>query len=166
MGTRDEGGEHEGGEAQLERGGEVAPHHRKRGLAKVDGAAEVAAQDVSEEHPVLHGQRPIEAQLGAHAEDLAAGRVGRQQQGHGVAGQPHDDEHHGRDEPQRDQRAKSRWARYGRNPRIGQPLTRPTPAEERRVRERGYARRNLKLNLRISNCWFGFGVHSTYFCSP
>ena len=29
-----------------------------------------------------------------------------------------------------------------------------------------YARRNLKLKRRISNCWFGFGVHSTCFCSP
>src|SRR5262249_12937682 len=29
-----------------------------------------------------------------------------------------------------------------------------------------YARRNLKLKRRISNCWFGFAVHSTYFWSP
>src|SRR5712692_7730014 len=29
-----------------------------------------------------------------------------------------------------------------------------------------YTRRNLKLKRRISNCWFGLGVKSTYFCSP
>src|SRR5437660_1122467 len=29
-----------------------------------------------------------------------------------------------------------------------------------------YTLRNLKLKRRISNCWFGLGVKSTYFCSP
>jgi len=33
-------------------------------------------------------------------------------------------------------------------------------------RARAYTRRNLKLKRRNSNCWFGFGVHSTYFWSP
>ena len=29
-----------------------------------------------------------------------------------------------------------------------------------------YARRSFRLNLRSSNCWFGFGVNSTYFWIP
>ena len=42
----------------------------------------------------------------------------------------------------------------------GAPAAGPRPAAV------AHARRNLKLKRRISNCWFGFGVNSTYFCSP
>ena len=71
----------------------------------MDRAAEVAAREVGEEDHVLHGQRPVEPQLGAHAEDLAARRVGGQEQRHRIAGQAHDDEDHGGHEPERDEGA-------------------------------------------------------------
>ncbi len=63
---------------------------------------------------------------------------------------------------------KSRWTTNGRSPRMGEaPSPLPSPrVGEREGQGRCYARRNLKLKRRISNCWFGFGVHSTYFCKP
>src|SRR2546428_4309716 len=69
----------------------------------MDRAAEIAAEHVGEEHAVLHGQGLVEPELTAHAEDLASRRVGRYQERHGVSGEPHDDEDHRRDEPDRDQ---------------------------------------------------------------
>jgi hypothetical protein len=71
----------------------------------VDGPAEVAAQDIAEEDAVLHGQRPVEAQVAPHPHDLARRRVGRQEQRHGITAQAHHDEDHGGDQPERDQRA-------------------------------------------------------------
>ncbi len=124
MGTATSGGQDEGGEPQLQRGAEVSPHHGHRRLAEVDGATEVAAQDVPEEHAVLDGQRPVEAQVPPDAQDLARRRVGRQEERHRVAGEPHDHEHHGGHQPQRDQRAEDPVADEGEEPAHGEgPLT-------------------------------------------
>src|SRR5437763_1003250 len=49
--------------------------------------------------------RAMEAHLAPHAVDLAGRRVGRQQQRHGIAREPHDDEDDGGDEPHRDERS-------------------------------------------------------------
>jgi hypothetical protein len=70
----------------------------------VDAAPEVAAERVAQEDAVLHGQRSVGAQLARHAGVLAARGVGRQQQWNGIAGEPHDHEHDGGDEPHRHQR--------------------------------------------------------------
>ena len=43
---------------------------------------------------------------------------------------------------------------------------RPSRAARKAKSGKPYARLNLKLNCLISNCWFGFGVQSTYFWSP
>ncbi len=55
-------------------------------------------------------------------------------------------------------------ARNATIPGIG--MTRPGAPTAGPRTAGGYARLNLKLKGRISNCWFGFGVNSTYFCSP
>jgi len=68
----------------------------------VDRAAEIPLEDVAEKDGVLHGQRTVEAELGPHPEDLAARRVGREQQRDGIARQSHDDEDDGGDEPEGD----------------------------------------------------------------
>src|SRR5262249_36877080 len=56
--------------------------------------------------------------------------------------------------------ARARSARRGRG---GRGLQRLTGGGSRC---HVYALRNLKLKRRISNCWLGFGVHSTNFWSP
>jgi len=82
----------------------------------VDGAAEVAPRQVGEKYAVLHGQRPVEPELGPHPEDLAARRVRREQQGHRIAGQAHDDEDYRRDQPERDESAEEPVAEERKEP--------------------------------------------------
>ena len=73
------------------------------GLAEMDGAPEVTAQRVAEEHAVLHGQRSIDTELARDARVLAPRRVGRQQQRDRIAREPHDHEHDGGDQPHGDE---------------------------------------------------------------
>ncbi len=146
----------------------IAAHHGEGGLPEVQGAAEVEPEGVAEEDRVLDGERSIEAEIATHPLHLADGRVGGQEKGHGITREPHDDEDDGGDEPESDQGAEEpldderKKSTHGESP---SPL--PSPGAGRGQEQgRLYARRNLKLKRRISNCWFGFGVQSTYFCSP
>jgi hypothetical protein len=98
-GDRDDHRDGEGGEAELEGGGQALGDDGHRGSLEADGLAEVAAEQVAEEDEVLHGQRPVQPELGAQPGDLALGRVRRQKQRRRIAGETHDDEHHGGDQP-------------------------------------------------------------------
>ena len=50
-----------------------------------DGLAEVTPHEIPEEHRVLHGQGPVQAQLRAQPEYLALRRVGREEERGGIA---------------------------------------------------------------------------------
>ena len=124
-------------------------------------AAEVAAQDVAQEHRVLHGQRAVEAEILGDPLVLAARGIGRDQQRHRIAGQTHDHEDHGGDQPERDERPEQ--------PRAEEPDERAHDGGRGRgapAASLSHARFSLKLKRRSSICWLGFGVNSTYFCSP
>jgi hypothetical protein len=77
-GDGDQRGQEERGQSQLEGGGQIAADHVEGGLAEVDGAAEVAPRQVGEKDAILHGERPVEPELGPHPEDLAARRIRRE----------------------------------------------------------------------------------------
>src|SRR5882724_11873041 len=153
-GHRHERREEKGGETQLEGRGNVAAHHGKSGLAEVQGAAEVELQGVTEKDRVLDGERAIEPELAAHALHLADGSVGGQEERHGVAGKPHDDEDDGGDEPEGDQGAEEPLDDEREKSAHGEaPSVLPSPRAGRGQEQgRLYARRNLKLKRRISNC--------------
>ena len=51
------------GQPELQRGGQALGHDGERRLLEPDGLAEVAPDEVAEEHRVLHRQRPVQAQL-------------------------------------------------------------------------------------------------------
>jgi hypothetical protein len=72
----------------------------------VERSAEIELEGVPEEDRILHGQRPIEAELTPHTFHFADGRVGREEKRDGIAGEAHDHEDHGGDEPQSDEGAK------------------------------------------------------------
>jgi hypothetical protein len=162
----------EGCETQLERGEDVAADDGECRLAEVQRPAEVEPERVAEEDRVLDGQRPVEAQLAPHPLHLAPRRVGRQEERHGIAREAHDDEDDRGDEPEGDQRAEEPLGEEREESAhdYGAPSPCPLPRAGERGKGKGctklYARRNLKLKRRISNCWFGFGAHSTYFWSP
>ena len=85
--------------------------------------------------------------------------VRRKQERHGIARQPHDDEDDGGNEPERDRRTEEPGGEEGKEPAHGHR----GGARRAPPRQVAYARRNLKLKRRISSCWSGSGVHSTYF---
>ena len=159
MGKATSSARRERGETELEGRGQIVEDDAGGRLAEMDGLTEIPVHDVAEEDRVLHRQRAVQAELGADAGKLALRRVGREQERHRIARQPHDDEDDGRDEPESDRRAEEPRGEKGKSPRMG------NGAEPRGLRpgQPVYARRNLKLKRRISSCWSGSGVHSTYF---
>ena len=103
-GTATSSGQAEGGECELGGGRQVAHHHAPGRLAEVNGATEVTAQDVADEHRVLHGQRAVETEILGDALVLAARGIRWDQQRHRITGQTHDHEDHGGDQPEGDER--------------------------------------------------------------
>src|SRR5207244_13427593 len=122
------GGEEEGGRTASERREEVSAHDGERRLAERERASEIAPDDVLEKDRVLHGERTVEAQILPDAHDLARGRVGRKEQGHRIARQPHNDEDHGGDQPERDERSQEALAEEREETSHGgSPLIPPSP---------------------------------------
>src|SRR5580765_1090705 len=109
----------ERGEAELEGRGQIVEDHSGGRLAEMDGLAKIPVHDVAEEDRVLHGERAVQAELGADAGKLALRRVGRQQERHRIARQPHDHEDDGRDEPESDRRAEEPRGEKGKEPAHG-----------------------------------------------
>jgi len=132
--------------SELEGRAEVAAHDGERRLAEVERAAEITPDDVLEKDRVLHGERPVEAQVLPDAHDLARGRIGREEQRHGVARQAHHHEDHGGDEPERDQRSQEPLAEKREETSHGEAPP-PLPLPRGGKRQDGTALRAAELEV-------------------
>ncbi len=163
MGTATSSARANAARPELERRGQVAAHDLNGRLAEVDRAAEVAAHDVAEEHRVLHGQRTVQPSSARTRKISLRGASGGSRSGTGSPDRRMTTKTTVETSQSAIQRAEEPGAEEGEEP-AHEPLARG-PAGSGPGRP-VYARRNLKLKRRISNCWCGFGVHSTYFCRP
>jgi hypothetical protein len=163
-----DGREEESGQPQLEGGPEIAAHHREGGLSEVERPAEVEPEGIAEENRVLDGNRTIEAELTAHPVHLADGRVGGQEEGHGIAGEPHHDEDHGGNEPESDQGAEEPLDDERENSAHGESPFTPARSPRGERAGTGTALRPAKLEVEPADLELLVRVRRELhvFCSP
>ena len=100
-GTPERHGDEHGGESELGGAADVLRDLGRHRPAASDGGAEVAAEGVADEAPVLHEDRLVEVKLSTHASDLIG--IGHELREHhldGVAGDEEQHAEHGERDPE------------------------------------------------------------------
>ncbi len=76
----------------------------EHGRAVIEGLAEVAADEMAHEVPVLDRRRPVQAELLADGVQIGLARARLEQQHRRITGDPHEEEDGDREQEQREQR--------------------------------------------------------------